>query len=680
MKRILLITLTLTGLFVGIEKAYAQNAKVDSLNKELKRAKEDTNKVNIFNQLSEVAGWRVGNYDTAKYYAQIAIKLAEKLGYKKGIASAYNNIGLIYNNRGDYPEALKNYFASHKIFEEIGDKKGIANNYVNIGSVYYSQGDYPEALKYYFTSLRIYEEIGNKSGIADNYIGIGIVYYYQGNYPEALKNFFSSLKIFEEIGNKYGIANNYNNIGIIYMDQRNYPEALKNFFASLEIFEKIGNKGGIAMNFNNIGLIYMNEGNYPEALKNYFGALKIYEEIGNKYGIANNYNNIGIIYSNQGNYPEALKNLFASLKIFEEIGDKSGIANIYNNIGETYTKIGDAQKGKEWLQRGLSLSKETGAKDFTKEAYLYLTSADSALGNFKSALENYKLYTIYKDSLFNEENTKKLTQSSMQYEFDKKQLADSLQNAQLRALAGEKLERQKIFTGVGAAIAFLFLGFSVVIFRNNKKLSAEKRKSEGLLLNILPEEISAELKERGAATAHEFESVTVLFTDFVNFTIAGERMSSTELVEELHHCFKAFDEIIGKYHIEKIKTVGDAYLAVSGLPQPDAEHAQHIVKAGIEIRDFMLRRRAELGDKTFEIRIGIHSGSVVAGIVGVKKFAYDIWGDTVNTAARMEQNSEVGKVNISGITYELVKDEFECTYRGKVQAKNKGEVDMYFVK
>src|SRR5207237_5198387 len=129
----------------------------------------------------------------------------------------------------------------------------------------------------------------------------------------------------------------------------------------------------------------------------------------------------------------------------------------------------------------------------------------------------------------------------------------------------------------------------------------------------------------------------------------------------------------------KIKTVGDAYLAVSGLPLADKQHAENVVSAAIEIRNFMLARKQELGDIGFNIRIGIHSGNVVAGIVGVKKFAYDIWGDTVNTAARMESSGEAGKVNISGATYELVKDKFNCMHRGKIQAKNKGEIDMYFV-
>ncbi len=211
------------------------------------------------------------------------------------------------------------------------------------------------------------------------------------------------------------------------------------------------------------------------------------------------------------------------------------------------------------------------------------------------------------------------------------------------------------------------------------ELKQEKEKSENILLNILPAEVADEIKQKGSADAKQYDNVTVLFTDFVNFTKAAEALSPKELVNELHTCFKAFDEIIDKYGIEKIKTIGDAYLAVCGLPLAKGEHAVATVKAAIEIRDFMKTHVQEAMGKSFSIRIGIHSGSVVAGIVGVKKYAYDIWGDTVNTAARMEQSGESGKINISGATYELVKNTFECEYRGKVKAKNKGEIDMYFV-
>ncbi len=217
------------------------------------------------------------------------------------------------------------------------------------------------------------------------------------------------------------------------------------------------------------------------------------------------------------------------------------------------------------------------------------------------------------------------------------------------------------------------------IEHQHEELKKEKKKSDDLLLNILPEEIAEELKERGSSEAKFFDHVTVLFTDFVDFTKAGEQMTPRELVSELDTCFKAFDEIISIYNIEKIKTIGDAYLAVCGVPANDPEHAIKVVRAALGIRDFMASRKKQLGHKTFDVRIGIHSGSVVAGIVGVKKFAYDIWGDTVNTAARMEQSSEKGKINISQVTYELIKDQFECSYRGEIEAKNKGALSMYFV-
>jgi class 3 adenylate cyclase len=215
-----------------------------------------------------------------------------------------------------------------------------------------------------------------------------------------------------------------------------------------------------------------------------------------------------------------------------------------------------------------------------------------------------------------------------------------------------------------------------------KELRLEKQKSDDLLLNILPEEVANELKEKGSADAKQFDMVTVMFTDFKGFTKISERLSPSQLVEEIHICFKAFDAIIAKHNIEKIKTIGDAYMCAGGLPVSNETHAVDVVNAAIEIRQFMqehLEKKKLASQEVFEIRIGIHTGPVVAGIVGIRKFAYDIWGDTVNVASRLESSGEAGKINISGSTYEYVKDQFACTHRGKIEAKNKGQIDMYFV-
>ncbi|GAB4326641.1 MAG: hypothetical protein Kow00127_19450 [Bacteroidales bacterium] len=221
------------------------------------------------------------------------------------------------------------------------------------------------------------------------------------------------------------------------------------------------------------------------------------------------------------------------------------------------------------------------------------------------------------------------------------------------------------------------------ILRQKDEINRERQRSEDLLLNILPEKTAAELKESGKATPKFYKEVSVLFTDFKGFTGLAEKLSPEELVEQLNHCFTGFDRIISRYGLEKIKTIGDAYMCAGGLPEEMEDHAVRTVAAALEIRDFMKGLKEEHQQKGmpfWEIRIGIHSGPVVAGVVGRKKFAYDIWGDTVNTASRMESSGIPGEVNISEATWEKVKEHFECIPRGMIEAKNKGKISMYLVK
>ncbi|MDZ4668765.1 MAG: adenylate/guanylate cyclase domain-containing protein, partial [bacterium] len=248
-----------------------------------------------------------------------------------------------------------------------------------------------------------------------------------------------------------------------------------------------------------------------------------------------------------------------------------------------------------------------------------------------------------------------------------------LQQTQLEFSLSE-IKSKSVQRNLFIAGTILMLLLAGSIFLGLKRTRKEKMKSDALLLNILPEETANELKETGSAVAKSYHNVTVIFTDFVNFTGISETMSPTELVAEIHKYFTAFDAIIESNGLEKIKTIGDAYLAVCGLPVETKDHAHKVTKAAKEICDYMQSIQGN-----FQIRIGLNSGPVVAGIVGVKKFAYDIWGDTVNTASRIESNSEAGRINISGATYELIKNDFACTHRGKISAKNKGEIDMYFV-
>lgn len=218
--------------------------------------------------------------------------------------------------------------------------------------------------------------------------------------------------------------------------------------------------------------------------------------------------------------------------------------------------------------------------------------------------------------------------------------------------------------------------------RQKELIQAAKAQSDSLLLNILPDEIAEELKRFGRSYARKHDQVSVLFADIKGFTLVAETLSPEKLVTALDEVFRAFDNIVDKYDMEKIKTIGDAYMCACGLPRSDKENAVKATRTAIDMQQFI--KGFGLASKiqnlpVFEIRIGIHTGPVIAGVVGSRKFAYDIWGDTVNMASQMELHGEPGKINISANTYALVKDVFECSSRGKVQIKSKGEVDMYFV-
>jgi class 3 adenylate cyclase len=216
------------------------------------------------------------------------------------------------------------------------------------------------------------------------------------------------------------------------------------------------------------------------------------------------------------------------------------------------------------------------------------------------------------------------------------------------------------------------------VAQRTDELQQAKKRTTALLHNILPAELADELVATGSARPARHESATILFTDFSGFTHAASSMPADRVVTELNEIFAAFDDITDDCGVEKIKTIGDAYMAAAGLPKPCADHAQRCVRAGLRMVAFMEERNRTATFK-WSVRVGVHSGPVVSGVVGKRKYAFDIWGDTVNIASRMESSGAVGRVNASAYTYDMIRNEFECEYRGKIDAKGKGEMDMYFV-
>lgn len=318
-------------------------------------------------------------------------------------------------------------------------------------------------------------------------------------------------------------------------------------------------------------------------------------------------------------------------------------------------------------------------QEFREFVQSYFARVFLSAGMFKEAADGYKLAAQLADST-SKEKIKLLTEKEVTHNLIELANINEI-NQTKEEIAQKTIDRQILVRNIFMGGCTLLLIFSVVFFVQRNKIKKGKKMSDELLLNILPSTIAEELKSKGNAESKLIDEVTVLFTDFKGFTQLSEQFTPQELVAEINECFSAFDQIMTKHNVEKIKTIGDSYMAAGGLPTSNKTHAQDVIHAALEIQQFMAgykKAREEAGKLFFEIRIGIHSGPVVAGIVGIRKFAYDIWGDTVNTASRMESSGEVGKVNVSESTYNLTQDVFSFTYRGKIEAKGKGEISMYF--
>ena len=536
----------------------------------------------------------------------------------------------------------------------------------------YSSIDIGKAIDYGEEGLGLSRALEWDSKEGDFLLATGLAKVRADDFPTAMEYFDKARGIYERLNDMDGLADVLSNIGGVYAQIRKNEEALKYYKEALPIRVEINDQRGIAVLYANIGIVYGQEKEYKQSHSYFNKALKIFKSEGSRFHEAIMYTSIGYAYEAEQRYDEALVVLKKSYELNEKIGNVFRQGEAASKIAEVYALQKNYKAAAKYAELTVRVLDSTGNLDKLSDGYRVLAKANSKTGNYKKAYLAMEQFIDIKDSAVKRQNAKQIEELLLKADFKQQQLADSIHNANEMKAASAKLSRQRMFTYLGIAIALILV--TLLFF-----IAKERKKSDKLLLNILPEEVTKELKERGATTAQHFDKVTVLFTDFVAFTQAGERMGSQALVGELHACFKVFDEIISKYGIEKIKTIGDAYLAVCGLPLTDDYHAEKVLQAAQEIRDFMVSRHKQLGDKTFEVRIGVHSGEVVAGIVGVKKFAYDIWGDTVNTAARMEQHSEAGKINISQTTYELVKDKFTCTYRGELAAKNKGKLEMYFV-
>ena len=528
-------------------------------------------------------------------------------------------------------------------------------------------------------SLRYAEELISLAKKMGNNRYLHIGYFQKGNgkrllgyLQEAMAAYFKSVDAAGKAKDSIGIGNAYGAIADIYSVSKDHSNAMLYYNKAIKVLRNMSRPIFLASAISNAGDEYLNYRNYDSALLYFKESETIFEKAHYLIGKAYSLGNIGMVYANTGENHLAEKNINEAIRILETTGNYYPISVYLIAMANIYQQKADVTTALSYAKRSLALAQHYGFKEQISDANRKMSELYEAAGEPGKALPYYKNHIYYRDSVSDVKSVQKLADLRTNFEVSQKQIEVDLLNQEKR--------NQRIMV----ISLFIILGLTAILLTTlywyYRLISREKKISENLLLNILPAEAASELKLNGKVEAVKFDGVTVLFTDFINFSISAEQVEPEQLVKSLGFYFKSFDEITAKYGLEKIKTIGDSYMCASGLPTPNKFHARNAILAAKEMIALVkMELNALDGLSHFEIRIGLHSGPVVAGIVGIKKWQYDIWGDTVNIASRMEVGSKPGRINLSETTYQLIRDEYPCEYRGEFEVKNLGLMKMYFL-
>jgi adenylate cyclase len=523
----------------------------------------------------------------------------------------------------------------------------------------------------------------------------GLVFLRGGRHQQAWLEWTGALDMALTHADMDGVAELHNYLGVACYHLKNSPKALEHFQTSLAIRKQIGTAYDLGVMLNNIASFEKDYGDPIKALEYFRTSLDHWKNAGYHSWLANTYSHIADVQLKLGRSDSAF---WFYEKALSEVGeDEFSIRRrmrIYMRLGPWHLHHGDNREAVRLCSLGLEYFERSKAISEVMEGHQCLHLAYRNLGDHRSALFHYEKANALRDSLALDDQQREIALLQAGHEYERRQLADSLrmEEQRLRAemthaslLNAEKARRNLLLISTFSVLLLAGgLYYRLRFTRRSRELVRHERdRADQLLRNILPAQVAAELKTRGRSEPQEFKTATILFTDFHDFTRITEELSARELVSAIDECFTNFDRILKEHGVEKIKTVGDCYMACGGVPDPARGSPAEVVKAGLALQEFMVRHAADrqaAGLPFFTMRLGIHSGPVVAGIVGTDKFAYDIWGDAVNIAARMENTGKIGAVNISAHTYELVKNDPDLQFveRGMIQTKGKGRLKMYF--
>ncbi|ULQ55499.1 hypothetical protein KJS94_12680 [Flavihumibacter rivuli] len=528
------------------------------------------------------------------------------------------------------------------------------------------------ALRYADELIRLADSSGNQLYLHRGYLQKGNKLRLLGGLSDAQAAYFKSLEAAQKANYILGESMVYGSIADVYSSANDHNNAIYYYNRSISALRKLKDSTALGSAIFNASDEYIKRGRNDSALTYLKEAGTIFDKIQHKVGKAYVLGSMGMAYAQKGQNQLAEQQINEAISLLEGMGTYLPISEYLLTMADIYNEKKELPRAIGYADRSLLMARQYGLKDMISKASLKLSEIYEQSGNTAAAFAYYKQSILYRDSVNDINGIQRMADLRTTYEVSRKQAEVDLLNQQ------KKTQLVRMFSM--AVILVLTIAFLLYSYKAYLRISKEKKRSEGLLLNILPASIAQELKANGKVNAVKFNEVTVLFTDFVQFTRAAEKVEAEQLVQSIDFYYKKFDEITSKFGLEKIKTIGDSYMCAGGLPISDPDHVRKVIMAAKEMMTLAsVELSANDGIHHFELRIGIHTGPVVAGIVGIKKWQYDIWGDTVNIASRMESMSIAGKINLSESTYQKIRNEFPCEYRGEIEIKNHGPVKMYYL-
>jgi class 3 adenylate cyclase len=547
----------------------------------------------------------------------------------------------------------------------------------NLGAAHERIGEYSAALRRYREAIDLRTRIGDRMGLANSFANLAVLYRKQGETKGALEANLRALNHARAIADPDLEQNALINLALLYQYLELPAEAHRHYASADSLARARDDRRALARILNGQGGLYTQAGQADSALHLYRRSLALRKALHDEAGMATVFANLAEVLEAQGDPVAALAYLDSCIAIRAPRGDRSGLVHAQSRRAGILLRAGRAAEALRHARAAQAFAAQTGSLNDQLMATKALSEALAGTGDHRGALEQLRAHQAFKDSLNSSERAQELLREDFRLSIERLRVSDSLALESERQLADVRVQAmharsrwQWTAVAVSGASALLLL----LLYRAVRK---GKRRSDELLLNILPAQVADELKRDGRAQAVRFDQATVIFADIVGFTALSERLGPEQLVRVVDACFSAFDRVVLEHGAEKIKTVGDAYMAVCGVPRPSDDHALKAARTALGMLAAV--ERLDLEGLRLQVRIGLHSGPVVAGIVGLNKFQYDIWGDTVNTAARMQAASEPGRINVSGATRAALGQRGRFEARGNLDVKGKGAVEMHFL-